>query len=101
MTKASFALWLGHESIETTHGYVEADLASKQRTLEKLAPAQVKFSVFSLKTICFDSWPGSDYSACNHDETHISRAIAAPARNNQGLGITIHGMSFAPGFAQD
>lgn len=37
---ATIALWLGHESIETTHGYVEADLASKQRALEKLAPAQ-------------------------------------------------------------
>ena len=30
------ALWLGHESPTTTHRYVEADLAMKQRTLEKL-----------------------------------------------------------------
>ncbi len=37
---ATIALWLGHESIETTHEYVEADLASKQKALEKLAPAQ-------------------------------------------------------------
>jgi len=37
---ATIALWLGHESIETTHGYVEADLASKQKALEKLIPAQ-------------------------------------------------------------
>jgi integrase/recombinase XerD len=37
---ATIALWLGHESIETTHGYVEADLASKQKALEKLAPSQ-------------------------------------------------------------
>jgi integrase/recombinase XerD len=35
------ALWLGHESPTTTHGYVEADLAMKQRALDKLAaPAQ-------------------------------------------------------------
>ena len=33
------ALWLGHESIETTHIYVEADLAMKERALAKLAPA--------------------------------------------------------------
>jgi len=33
------ALWLGHESIETTHIYVEADLATKERALGKLAPA--------------------------------------------------------------
>ena len=32
------ALWLGHESIETTHGYVEADLATKERALQKLKP---------------------------------------------------------------
>lgn len=30
------AVWLGHESLTTTHRYVEADLAMKQRTLERL-----------------------------------------------------------------
>jgi hypothetical protein len=24
-------LWLGHESIQTTHGYIEADLAIKSK----------------------------------------------------------------------
>jgi integrase/recombinase XerD len=33
------ALWLGHESIETTHIYLEADLQTKERALSKLAPA--------------------------------------------------------------
>ena len=32
------ALWLGHESIQTTHGYVEADLATKEQMLAKMAP---------------------------------------------------------------
>jgi len=36
---AVIALWLGHESIETTHIYVEADLAIKERALERIAPA--------------------------------------------------------------
>lgn len=40
------ALWLGHESIETTHIYVEADLATKERALEKLAPPGSKLGVF-------------------------------------------------------
>jgi integrase/recombinase XerD len=31
------ALWLGHENPSTTHGYVEADLAMKQRALDKVA----------------------------------------------------------------
>jgi len=30
------ALWLGHESLQTTHLYVEADLAMKERALNKL-----------------------------------------------------------------
>lgn len=30
------ALWLGHESPSTTHTYVEADLAMKERALAKL-----------------------------------------------------------------
>ena len=33
------ALWLGHESIQTAHGYIEADLATKEEALEKVAPA--------------------------------------------------------------
>lgn len=33
------ALWLGHESTETTNVYLEADLATKERALNKLAPA--------------------------------------------------------------
>jgi hypothetical protein len=40
------ALWLGHESIETTHCYVEADLATKQRALDKITPIQGKLARF-------------------------------------------------------
>jgi integrase/recombinase XerD len=36
------ALWLGHESTETTHVYMEADLATKERALEKVAPIGCK-----------------------------------------------------------
>ncbi len=32
------ALWLGHESPSTTHMYVEADLAMKERALGRLQP---------------------------------------------------------------
>ena len=35
---ATIALWLGHESIETTHVYLEADLEMKERALQKLVP---------------------------------------------------------------
>ena len=32
------AMWLGHENIETTHSYVTADLAMKEKALEMLQP---------------------------------------------------------------
>ncbi len=40
------ALWLGHESTQTTHGYVEADLALKEKALGKVAPAGQKIKRF-------------------------------------------------------
>ncbi|MCY1302139.1 Tyrosine recombinase XerD [compost metagenome] len=36
------ALWLGHESPVTTHGYVEADLALKERALAAIAPPELR-----------------------------------------------------------
>jgi site-specific recombinase XerD len=37
---ATIALWLGHESIETTHMYLQADLAMQEKALEKLEPIE-------------------------------------------------------------
>jgi hypothetical protein len=36
------ALWLGHESVETTQIYLDADLAIKERVLEKTALPNTK-----------------------------------------------------------
>jgi integrase/recombinase XerD len=38
---AVIALWLGHESPTTTHGYLEADLAMKERALARVAAPAV------------------------------------------------------------
>ena len=35
---AVIAMWLGHENLETTHMYIEADLAMKEKALEKVPP---------------------------------------------------------------
>jgi site-specific recombinase XerD len=35
---ATIALWLGHESIDTTHMYLQADLTMQEQALEKLDP---------------------------------------------------------------
>jgi integrase len=37
------ALWLGHESPNTTHRYVEADLAMKEKALARLEEPTTRF----------------------------------------------------------
>ena len=41
--RSVIALWLGHESVETTQIYLEATLAMKQKALEKTEPLMSKF----------------------------------------------------------
>ena len=36
------ALWLGHESVETTQIYLHADLAIKERALARTAPPDTR-----------------------------------------------------------
>jgi integrase/recombinase XerD len=43
---ATIALWLGHESIETTHVYLQADLAMKEKALGKLDPIEGAWTRF-------------------------------------------------------
>jgi hypothetical protein len=38
------ALWLGHESTTTTHRYVEANLAMKEKALARLQEPDTKMS---------------------------------------------------------
>ena len=40
------ALWLGHESMSTTHQYVEADLAMKEKALASLQEPDTKMHRF-------------------------------------------------------
>ena len=40
---AVIALWLGHESIETTNAYVHANLAMKEKALGKVLPLDTPF----------------------------------------------------------
>jgi site-specific recombinase XerD len=43
---AVIALWLGHESIETTNVYLHSNLAMKERALGKLTPVEAAFHRF-------------------------------------------------------
>ena len=40
--RALIALWLGHESVETTQIYLDADLALKEKVLAKTTPMKGK-----------------------------------------------------------
>jgi integrase/recombinase XerD len=46
ITPQVIALWLGHESFNTTHHQVEANLAMKQQALEKFVPPKNKAQRF-------------------------------------------------------
>ena len=43
--RSVIALWLGHESIETTQMYLDANLALKERALAKTTPPKTKTAV--------------------------------------------------------
>jgi site-specific recombinase XerD len=47
--RAIIALWLGHESVETTQIYLDADLAMKDRALARTAPLGTRGSRFRPK----------------------------------------------------
>jgi integrase len=40
--RSVIALWLGHESVETTQMYLHADLRLKEKALSKMTPLDVK-----------------------------------------------------------
>ena len=40
--RSVIALWLGHESVETTQMYLHADLRLKEKALSKVTPLKVK-----------------------------------------------------------
>jgi site-specific recombinase XerD len=44
--RAVIALWLGHESIETTQMYLDADLSLKERALSRIAPLRASLRRF-------------------------------------------------------
>jgi site-specific recombinase XerD len=44
--RALIAIWLGHESIETTQVYLDASLALKERILEKVTPLNARPAIY-------------------------------------------------------
>ena len=46
--RSVIALWLGHESVETTQIYLEATLAMKEQALAKTTPPQGRAATYRL-----------------------------------------------------
>ncbi len=52
ISESVIALWLGHESVTTTHRYVEADLTMKKRALSHLQEPQASRFATNLPEAC-------------------------------------------------
>ena len=52
---ATVALWLGHASIRSTAVYIHADLAMKQKALDRTAPSALREGVTGRPTNCSPS----------------------------------------------
>jgi integrase/recombinase XerD len=57
---AVIAVWLGHESIETTSVYIHANLAMKEKALAKIQPMDTPFRRFRADDRLLPSWNRSD-----------------------------------------
>lgn len=86
---AVIALWLGHESLETTHVYVEADLATKKRSPDKLASMPGTPAHYRPTTSSWPSWPPSDYAALIATPGSALPRRGASARHNPALGMNV------------
>jgi len=56
------AIWLGHESIVTTHMYLEADLAMKEKALAAVKEPKVKETRFRASEGLIRFWRVFDYA---------------------------------------
>ena len=93
MTLTVIALWLGHESIETTQIYLHADMQLKERALGHTPiPLEPRRRGSGRPTTSSHSSRASDYadSASVQDQgSHDDRRWReAPTRHNSERGIT-------------
>jgi site-specific recombinase XerD len=61
--RAVIALWLGHEQVETTQIYLDADLAMKERALARTGPPGARRGRYQPKDSSSPSWMACDYAA--------------------------------------
>ena len=60
--RSVIALWLGHESAETTKMYLHADMRLKEKALLRTAPLGIKPGRYHPNDELWFSWKASDYA---------------------------------------
>jgi hypothetical protein len=78
------ALWLGHESVETTQTYLHAHLALKEAALAKLKYEGAKRTRFRPTTACLPSSTRSDH--LNYAEWIAGQHRGAPCQPGATTG---------------
>jgi len=103
--RSLIALWLGHESVETTQIYFEANLAMKEQALARTAPLNGRPGRYRPATNSWDSWTrynGQDYAerwrgyVAFSARRLVNRLGTEAARNSQDLGIVAEREGFEP-----
>ena len=79
--RAVIALWLGHESVETTQIYLEANLAMKEEILAKTTPPNGKPSRYRPATSCLLSSTAFEPGLCRAAEPAKAPAHAIDGRS--------------------
>jgi hypothetical protein len=75
---STIALWLGHEQDRTTHVYFHADLALKQRTLDRITPPTATPAATKRPTPSSPSWTTSDLLGVP-DTARMPASLSSPA----------------------
>ena len=89
------ALWLGHESVETTQIYLHADLNIKEKALARTATTDSEQADTAHPTTSSPCSKRSDYADLTHQEPVAPQGFTSGTRHNPVLGI----MQFMPNSA--
>jgi hypothetical protein len=86
--RSVIALWLGHESVETTQMYLHADMRmtekARSRTLSHWASNRRDSA---LMTSCWPSWKAYDYADSGGHASPSQPLTPLSIRHNQEVGI--------------
>ncbi len=92
--RSVIALWLGHESVETTQIYLDMNLALKEDAVKKTSPLNAESDGSSQTISCChfcEPFKGTNYAAKNQNQT-VQMPIKLPPKScaHNACGIVRH-----------